>query len=125
MSGGRVGGTGYMSDPQEYLEGAPLGEGHYVRATPHGVEVEAFFVNPARRGNTRSGPDLWRGRDPGPPLEREELIFMLDSKQRDWRKHRASALERATVLAIGRKLEQKELRVSEFAKLSLGLTPRT
>jgi len=118
-------GTRELSEPQELLEGELHGEGHFVGTKP-GFGTEAFFVNVAQTSKLQSDPDRGsHGRDTAPKLERKDLIFMLDAKKRDWRKHRASAGERATALEIGRKLEQQGLKVGEFARVSFGLTPKT
>ncbi|MGA8206927.1 MAG: hypothetical protein WB867_02690 [Candidatus Dormiibacterota bacterium] len=90
-----------MSEPQELLEGIPQGEGHFVRTTD-GHTVEAFFVN---LGQARGGKRVVRptdsGSQPGHVLERDDLLFILDAKKRDWRKSRASASERERILLIG------------------------
>jgi hypothetical protein len=114
-----------MSEPKKLPERRFQGEGHFVRAEP-GHRVEAFFVNVAE---TRKGlHDTKRGRRTPPAearLNREDLIFLLDAKKRDWRKQRATAEDRETVLRIGRKLQQQGLHTGEFAKVSFGISRST
>ena len=86
-----------MSEPQEFLEGVPQGEGHFVKRTDDGYAVEAFFVNLGQaRGGKRVARPAKRGGQPIHLLERDDLLFILDAKKRDWRKSRASASERGT-----------------------------
>jgi hypothetical protein len=83
-----------------------------------GNDVEALSV---RVGRINNGPRLG---GPGLQLEREDLLLILDLKQRDWRQHRASLADRGHILRIGLKLEQA-LAVSEFAETSFGISPST
>lgn len=114
-----------MSEPKKLPKRKFKGEGHFVRTEP-GHRVEAFFVAVAEM---RKGlHDTERGRRTPPAesrLQRDDLIFMLDAKKRDWRKQRATAEDRETVLRIGRKLQQQGLHTGEFAKVSFGISRST
>jgi hypothetical protein len=111
----------------DYHRESHFGDGHWVHTLKRGHKTETFSVTVARLSNTEDSPDLKRGRNAprDAQLERDDLLFMLEAKKRDWRAHRASSVERENVLRIGRQLEQKELLPSEFAKMSFGLTPAT
>jgi hypothetical protein len=114
-----------MSEPQEFLEGVPQGEGHFVKRTTDGYTVEAFFVNLGQaRGGKRVVRPTTSGREPSHVLERDDLLLILDAKKRDWRKSRASASERERILLIGSQLVRSGLTASSVAR-NLGLSPRT
>ena len=114
-----------MSEPKELPRRMFKGDGHFVRTEP-GYRVEAFFVKVA---TTRKGlHHTERGRRTPPAesrLKTEDLIFMLDAKKREWRKQRATAEDRETILRIGRKLQQQGLHTGEFAKVSFGISRST
>lgn len=114
-----------MSEPQELLEGVPLGEGHFVRTTGERITAEAFHVilGQARGGKlvTGLGPGATQ---PSQVLERHDLIFILDAKKRNWRANRASASEREYVLRIVGLLVQSGLTASSVVR-NLSLSPRT
>ena len=114
-----------MSEPQEFLEGVPQGEGHFVNTTTEGYTVEAFFVNLGQaRGGKRVARPATSGRQPSHVLERDDLLFILDAKKRDWRKNRGSANERERILRIGGQLVRSGLTASSVAR-NLGLSPHT
>ena len=114
-----------MAEPLEFLEAVPQGEGHFAGTTRKGDLVEAFFVNlgqaPTGKRVASSGPGGRRARH---ALDRDDLIFILESKKRDWQKTRASASDRGNVLRIGDQLVRSGLTASSVAR-NLGLSPRT
>lgn len=114
-----------LSKPQELPRGPFQGEGYFVREMPD-YRVEAIFVNVAETATGQHDqPNHRGGARRNSPLARAELFFMLAAKGRDWRKHRATAAERKTVLHIGEKLQRQGLAASEFAPTSLGLSRST
>jgi|GEM_PF-5428999 len=114
-----------MSEPQDLLGGVPQGEGHFVKSTTDGGRVEAFFVNLGQApGGKRVGRHASSGQQPNHLLERDELLFILEAKKRDWRKRRASASERVRVVLIGSQLVRSGLTARSVAR-NLGLSPRT
>ncbi|MGH7706056.1 MAG: hypothetical protein ACRENY_09335 [Candidatus Dormibacteria bacterium] len=107
-----------MAETRPWVRFESNAEGQFAVNGPD-LKVEAFFVNFAQSAQRDLAPH------PDPRLTRADLIFMLGAKRRNWRRDRASAAERATILQIGGRLERSGLSARQFAKTSFGLAPST